>query len=116
MTTLTLGYRAINHKIKLISFPRINWKIVYLSGILLSLSMLISYVFLVNELTHGTYLIKNYEKEINILFQENRILETNSTKVGLLGQVMEKAKELGLEKTTNIKYVQIIESTLAKAK
>ena len=116
MTTLTLSYRAIGRKIESVSFPKINWKIVYVSGILLSLLMLVFYIFLVNELTRGAYLIKNYGKEINLLSGENRILETNSTGVGLLGQVMERAKELSFEETKNIKYVQILESSLAKAR
>ena len=118
MTTLALSYRAISHKISSVNLPKIkiNWKIVYSSGILLSLLMLVFYVYLVNGLTMGTYLIRNYDKEINLLLDENKILENSFTKISLFKQVTDKAKELSFEKTTNIKYVQIIESSLAKAK
>lgn len=116
MTTLVLGYRSIQSKVTSLSSKRINWKIVYLSGILFAVSMLVSYIFLVNQLTGGTYLIKSYDKEINLLSKENSILEVNSTHDSLLGQVMKKANELSFEKTKDIKYVQILESSLAKAK
>ena len=116
MTTLTLGYRVINNKIKSISLPNINWKAFYIFGILLAISMLVLYVFLVNELTSGTYLIKDYNKEINLISAENRVLETNSNRSGLLAEVLDKAKELSFEKTTNIKYIQFSDNSLARAK
>jgi|SRR3989344_4623578 len=116
MTTLTLGYRAINNKIKTISLPIINWRMFYILGILSIISMLVLYVFLVNGLTRGTYLIKDYNKELNGILVESRILETNSNKTGLLVEVLERAKELSFEKTTKIKYVQILDNSLAKAK
>ena len=117
MTTVTLGYRAIHHKIKLISFPKINYKIFYLLAILLSLLilMLIFYVYSINELTKGTYLIKNYNKEIDNLSKENRVLQTNFAESGFLEKVQEKVKELSFEKTKEIKYIQILESSLADA-
>ena len=114
MTTISLSRHIIVDRLASVNFPRINWKIVYLSGILLFLPMLVFYVYSINQLTSGVYLIKNYEKEINLLLEENKILETNFTKTSLLGQVVSRAKELSFEKTTNIKYVQILESSLAK--
>lgn len=118
MTTLLLGYRSIQSRVQSnitsLSAKRINWKIVYVTGIGLSVSMLILYVLFVNQLTHGTYLIKSYEKEIYLLSEENRTLETNASRGGLLKQVMKKANELSFEKTANIKYIQILENSLAR--
>ncbi len=110
MTILTLSYRAIESRVAFI-----NWKIIYSVSILFLLLMLVFYVFLVNELTEGAYLIKNYDKEIKMLFQENKNLEANFAQAQFLGQVTAKAKELSFEKTTNIKYIKILESSLAKA-
>jgi len=116
MTTTTLNYRAIHYKITSINFPKVSRKALYILGILFCLSMLVFYIYLVNELTMSAYLIRNYNKEINLILGENKILEAHFTKASLLEQTMEKIKELGFEKTTNIKYVQILENSLAKAK
>ena len=116
MTSLTLTYQAIrDSKIKSLSL-NINWKVIYIVGAISVFSMIVYYIFLVNELTKGTYLIKSFGKEINVLLEENRTLEATSTKSGMLTKTMEKASELSFEKTKNIKYIQILESSLAKAK
>lgn len=79
-------------------------------------SLLIFYAFLINELTGGTYLIKNYSKQINTLSQENRNLEVNFAKTGFLESMEQRAKKLNFEKTTSVKYVQILDASLAKVK
>lgn len=112
MTTATLNYRHI----KSLILPRINWKIVYLSGILFTLFLLVFYIFLINELTAGVYLIKNYNKEISNLSGENRTLETNFAEGVFRGEIQGKAAGLGFEKTAGVKYMKIIEDSLARAK
>ncbi len=78
-------------------------------------SLLIFYAFLINELTGETYLIKSYGKQINALSQKNRNLEVSFAKTGFLGSVEQRAKELNFEKTTSVKYIQILDASLAKA-
>lgn len=116
MTTLALTYKGIHQKITSLSLPTINWKLISLLSILFFVAMLVSYVFLVNQLTGGVYLIKNYNKEISTLSKENRILETNFAESGFLGQVNQKAKNLNFEKTTEVTYVQVRDTSLAQAK
>ena len=116
MTTITLTYRAINRKITSLRLPRINWKIVYLSGVLLSLLMLVFYISEVNKLIKGAYLIKSYEKNTNLTLEENRNLEISLAKNSFLGRMADRAKELSFEKTANIQYVQILDDSLAKVK
>jgi len=110
MTTLTLSYSSAHKKIN------INWKIVCIMGFLMACSLLILYAFLINELTGGTYLIKNYDKQIDTLSQENKNLEVSFTKTSFLGSVKQRAQELNFEKTTSVKYIQILDASLAKAK
>lgn len=78
--------------------------------------LLIVYAFLVNELTGGTYLIKNYSNKIESLSQENKNLEVSFAKTGFLETVEQKAQELNFEKTTSVKYIQILDASLAKVK
>ncbi len=115
MTTATLSYKAVQNKAASINLFKVNWKIVFFSGILLCFSMLVFYVFSVNQLTGGTYLIKNYNKEIGSLLKENKILENNFAEAGFLGGIQNKTKELNFEKTTKVTYVQILDNSLAKA-
>jgi hypothetical protein len=116
MTTIALTYRGIHQKVKSLSLPAIHWKLVSLLGILFFVAMLVSYVFLVNQLTRGVYLIKNYNKEISALSKENRLLETHFAESGFLGKVTQQAKSLNFEKTTQVTYIQVLDSPLAQAK
>ena len=122
MTTaaLSLGYRAINHKIKnkmtSAGVIKINWKLFYFLALSLSLVMLVSYIFMVNQLIQGAYVIKNYNKDIKVLLAENTELLASFAEVDFLGSVQERAKALSFQKTTGVKYLQILQSPLAQAK
>lgn len=110
MTTLALSYSSEHQKIN------INWKAICIAGFFMACLLLILYAFLVNELTGGTYLIKNYSNKIESLSQENKNLEINFAKTGFLETVGQKAQELNFEKTTSVKYIQILDASIAKAK
>ena len=107
MTTLALSAKSVQRKVKSISLPMINWKLFYLMGIALALVMVISYIFLINQLTEGVYLIKKYNKDISSLYKENDVLEARFAKINFMENVVSKTKD--------IKYLQIIESSLASA-
>lgn len=79
MTTATLSLnkvqRKIQTKIDAIDMPQVNWKSVCIAGFLMSLSLLIFYVWQVNNLTKVSYLMSGYEKQISALSDENKNLE-----------------------------------------
>jgi len=118
MTTATLiNSRNISYeKIKAIRLPQINWKIVCFIGIVLCLFLLFFYIYQINVLTKGTYLINSYENSIDKISKENKKLEVNFAEASFLGEVLTKTRELNFEKTTSVKYIQILENSLAKAK
>lgn len=116
MSSIALTYKHISNKITAFSWPKINWKAICWVGLLCSALMLAFYVYSVNKMTKSAYLIKNYGKEMELLFRENRSLEAQFTESGLLEQFMQKATALSFEKTTNPTYVQILDDSLAKAK
>lgn len=107
--------RASGRKTAL-SVAKIPWNAIYFLAFLGALAMLIFYVFGINQLTEGTYVIKNYNKEIKMLLAENRDLEIAATKYSLLQDAEAQASQLGFEKSTNITYLQILPTSLAKAK
>jgi hypothetical protein len=116
----TLAYSLSKVKTISLAMPEINWKRLYIIGFFAMVSVLflslIFYVFGVNELTKGAYLIKNYQKDIALLSQENAGLETNFAEIGFLGSMQEKAKELSFEKTKEVKYIQVVSGELVRAK
>jgi len=122
MTTLTLAYSSSHKSIQKRSsssvFLGINWKIICILGFIIVCSLLIFYAFLINELTGGTYMIKNYDKQIKTLSQENRNLEVDFAKTGFLGSVEQRTRDLSFEKTTSVKYIQVktLDVLLARAK
>lgn len=106
--------KSSHSKLRAISLPTVSWKFFYGSLILLSSLLLVFYVFSINELTRGVYLIKQYNKEINILVSENKILSNKFTNNNFLIKTQERAHQLSFEKTKDIKYVQVLESSLVR--
>jgi len=115
MTTATLSYhrahKNLQAKISSVNLPLINWKVVCFIGFFMSLALLIFYVWQVNELTRGSYLINSYEKQISELSSENKNLVVSFAESSFLGQALIKIRELNFQKTTSIKYIQILDSS-----
>ena len=105
MTTIALNYRVSRSKIKSAVFSKINFKLFCLVIISFIVAMLAFYIFLVNGLTHGVYVIESYNKETRVLAKEN----------SFLGKVTKKANELSFEKTTKVKYIEMANNSLANA-
>jgi len=103
MTTLALAYPSINKKI--------NWKVYCFVGFLMIFSLSVFYVFCINNMTSGTYLIKDYQKKINILSEENKNLEQEFAKTSFMGTIGFKTQEMSFEKVKEVKYIQILEAS-----
>lgn len=117
MTTATLSFHKVQKnlqvKINSVSFPEINWKALCIAGFVLSLALLVFYVWQINNLTQGSYLINSYEKQISKLSEENKNLQVSSAESSFLGQALEKIKALNFQKTTSVKYIQITGNSVA---
>lgn len=95
---------------------KINWKALYFSGVLIFATMIAFCVFLVNELTRGVYLVQKYDKEINTLIDENRILKSRLAENEFFEKIAQRSKVLDFGKTAEIKYVQVLDNSLAQAR
>lgn len=115
MSTTALSLRAIEKRVHTTQFS-INWKIIYGILIISSLFLFVFYVYLVNAMTKSAYVIKNSNTQLNQLLQENKELEAELTSSGYMVQLRQKANELSFEKTTNVKYIQVLDESLARAK
>ena len=113
MTTLLLGSKAIHRKIKIDSLAHIKLKPIFAMLLLAGVLISVLYIFQVNQLTKGSYLVKSYSRELETLGKENRVLQAEFAKAGIMEQVMEKAGGLGLERTSQVKYIKITENSFA---
>lgn len=120
MTTATLTYnraqKNLQAKISSVSFPVINWKTVCFIGFFMSLALLVFYVWQINDLTRGYYLTNSYEKQISKLSDENKNLEIFFAESSFLGQALLKIQALNFQKTTSVKYIQILDNSVAVVK
>lgn len=110
MTTAVLSYS------KSLSFPRINWKLLCFTVAFACLVLVMYYVWQVRYLISESYVVSSYEAQISQLMSEKKDLEVSFAESSFLGQVQAKISELNFQKTTSIKYIQIPDNSLAKAK
>ena len=117
MTTAVLGYskiqKRIQSRVESASLPEVNWKIICVAGFLASLVLLIFYVWQINGLTRGSYLINIYEKQISRLSDENKNLQFSFAESSFLGEVLAKTQALNFQKVTSVKYIQILDNSVA---
>ncbi len=108
--TLTLSL-----PISSISRFRISSKFLWIFISILTLSLLVVCIFQINAYTNEVYLIQNYEKKLNQLTRENKILEVNFSEVNSLNNVGNYVQNNVFEKANKIDYIRLLEGTaLAK--
>ena len=108
---------VLNHlKIDSVSLPQVNWKTICFAGFLVSLVLPSFYVWQVNSMAKGSYLINSYQKQISKLSGENKNLQVSFAESSFLGQVSQKAQALNFQKAVAVKYVQIPDSSVAVIK
>jgi len=120
MTTATLSYQRAQRlqkkqetKAVSIDFPNVNWKMISLCAFLACFALLILYVWQINSLTRGAFLIGEYQSQVKNLANEKEGLETSFAQNSFLGQALSKIKALNFEETTSVKYIQIPDNSVA---
>jgi cell division protein FtsB len=74
--------------------------------------LLAFYIFQINSVTSEGYLLQNYQKKLNQLRQENKILEINLAQLNSLGSVEKQIERLGFEKVDKVFYIQVLENQI----
>jgi len=95
---------------------KLTFKVFMVLGFTLTLFLIFSYVAQYVAMVKAGYLIKNSEERIEALYQENKNLEINFAHVTSLENIKEIAQNLGYQKTERIKYIEVLESSLAAIK
>ena len=107
MTTVAL------RRIESIELPSVNWRILCIAGFVICVVLMVFYVWQVNDLTKGFYLINNYEKQINDLTKENKDLQVSFAQSSFWGHVSDKIQALNFQKVASVKYIQVPEQSVA---
>ena len=80
------------------------------------LALLVFYIFQVNTLTKETYLIQSCEEKLSQLSGENETLEVNFSKVNSLANIENYLQNQNFEKVSQVKYIHILESSVAASR
>ncbi len=79
----------------------------------MSLALLVFYVWQINDLTQGSYLINSYEKQISSFQMKIKIYRFLLRKIVFWGKLLIKIQALNFQKVTSVKYIQIPDSSVA---
>lgn len=93
-------------------FSLITLKSLAVLGVSLIISFSAFYIFQITGVISDGYQIQNYQKKINELLAENKILEVNYAKINSLKDIDGKIEELGFEKMNKVYYIQLFESSV----
>jgi len=93
---------------------RFSLKVFWVVSFLSIFSLLVIYIFQVNVLVSQIHTLKNYEKQIVQLSQENKILEINFSKANSLNNIENYLSTQNFEKASRVKYIQIRETEIVK--
>jgi len=123
MTTITLAYariqkiqESVRSKVKAIEAPMVNWRAICVVGFLGALFLVVFYVWQVNYLTAGSYLVADYQKQISQLSDQNKGLQISFAESSFMGQALEKIHAMSFQKTTYVKYIQVPDGPVARAR
>jgi len=76
------------------------------------ISFVIFYVLQINYFAKETYLVQNYEKQLNQINQETESLEISFSKYNSLANVDDYLLGNNFQKTNQTKFIQLLESTV----
>lgn len=109
---------ALNQIILLTRCVDLRWTRRFFAAIMMVsvFSLMVFYVFQVNNLTSSSYSLQDYQKNIEKLTRENEMLEKSLAGTKLLSDVEGRTLEFGFEKVNKINYIQTIETSVASAK
>lgn len=91
----------------------LNWNVMMRLGIVAIVFFSLLYVFQVNKLAKGYYLVNKYEKTASQLQEENRDLQVSLANNSVLDKISEKVQSMNFQPNTSVKYIYILDDSLA---
>jgi len=97
----------VQSRVESIDLPSINWRAVCVCGFFVLFSLLLFYVWQINDLTKGYYLTSDYERQIEEFSLAKKELEISFAENSFMDQALLKIQALNFQKAMSIKYLQI---------
>jgi len=119
MTTaiLTISQMKKNtRKIRTATLPQIDWQRLCYVGIFMCAALLLLYIYQINILTGDSYKLSTYKKTADQVSKENDKLEISFAESSFLGGIVSKAEAMNLKKVVSVKYIEVLDPSLANAK
>ena len=91
---------------------KISSKTLWILGFALIASLLVFYIFQVNEITKASFFIANYEKQIAKFSQESKNLESNFSHLNSSANLETILNNLNYEKVGQVHYLRVPDSTV----
>lgn len=91
-------------------------KLILVLNFISILVLLVFYIFQVNALTKETYLIQSCQKKLSQLSAENETLEVNFSRANSLANIEDYLQNQNFEKVSQVKYIYILESSVAASR
>lgn len=84
-------------------------RLFWVFSIISFISLILAFVFQINDYTRAKYLISDYQKKIKNVSKENKVLEVELLRANSLGNINNFLA--GFEKTEKTEYLQILGGT-----
>lgn len=94
--------------------PKINWARIAVIGFCLVVLLSVCRIYQYNVALRDDYMARSYQKVLNNLISENKDLEIKLAQISYLDNVKESAVNLDFENVQTIKYIQVLDGSLAK--
>lgn len=108
--------KNVQNKAKIMGCFSENWDKVCFVGFILCSLLLFFYIYQINILISGTYFISKDKLLIEEVSKENKRLEVLFAENNYLEEILSKIENSDFQKTVSIKYIQILDNSLANAK
>lgn len=109
MNTISLTNPLISIRRYSILKWRVNLQLISVTSFIVTVFLLILYIFQVNTMIRETYLIQGYQRKLTVLSQENKSLEINFSQANSLSNITNAIKSLNFEKAEKVRYIQVLE-------
>ena len=104
---------AYSEKLDFVVLPRINLRKIFIPGLILVGSLIIFYIFQINEVTKTSFLIYKQEAEIAAVSQQILDLEAGLSAENSLISLENIFHELNYEKVSKVHYIQVPDNGVA---
>ena len=105
--------QAVSGKLDFIVFPRINMRKIWIAGFIITIALLMFYIFQISNVTRAGFLVYKHEREIAVISQQARDLEAGLLAENSLSNMESLLEGPNYEKVSKVYYIQAMNDGMA---